>query len=177
MEPSLPQICGHGEVWTPERQEKARKAVHSWAGTPHKNRLRVKGLGVDCVNFMHAVLIEAEVVEFSRLPFYDERLGALRKTNLIEGIILAHVTATVHPPEDPQFGDLVICKCGRQTNHVGVIIDGEVWHCPFGSGVGPESWDDRWRSRTQSLVRITKPGYTKSPGSLTWPDIQKIIDA
>lgn len=159
------------EVWTEERKALARAECQRWAGTPHVNRVAVPGVGIDCIRLLIEILIGAGLYERRQLPFYDERLGALRTRNIIEDLFTSHLHANSLPPTaSPAFGDLVVCQCGRQTNHVGMIIDGAFWHVPGRGRVGPESWE-AWKGRVQSLVRITAPGFKADPGALTWAEI------
>ncbi len=162
-------------VWTQERKALARAAASSWAGVPHQNRIAVPRVGIDCINFVCEVIIAAGIMERRRLPFYDERLGALRLRNVMEDILLAHLHAdALQPTESPQFGDLVVCKCGRQTNHIGIIIDGAFWHVPGRGRVGPEAWAV-WQPRAQSLVRLTGVGFRNDPAALTWESIRSTL--
>jgi hypothetical protein len=164
-------------VWTPERQQRARAEAQRWAGTKHVNRLAVHGAGIDCVNLVSEILIAAGLIERRRMPFYDERLGSLRSRNVIEDILTGHLHAESIPAAaGGQFGDIVVCQCGRQTNHVGILIDGMMWHVPGRGRVGPEAWET-WRPRTQNLVRIVGIGYKADPAALTWDKIRAIIPA
>ncbi len=153
------------ELWTAERQLAARLACRAYAGTPHVNRLNLPGEGVDCVHFVLAVLTAAQLVPAGiRLPAYDERLGRLRERNVIEDILLAHLHC--ERIEGPEFGALVVCKCGRQSNHVGIAIDGDLWHVPGKGRCGPEAIGP-WIPRVQSFLRITAPGLRADPAELT----------
>jgi hypothetical protein len=158
-------------LWTDERQDRARATCRKWGGTPHVNRLALVGEGIDCIHFVAEVLIDAGIIERKKLPFYDERLGSLRSHNIIEDLLLAHLHAERLPPDSPAFGDLVVTTVGRQTNHLGIYIDGAMWHVPGKGRVGPEAWAD-WRPRVQGLVRITEPGYSSDPALLTWDAIK-----
>ncbi len=147
----------------------ARAECARWAGTPHRNRIAVVGQGVDCLRFVFEVLIAAGVLPRFTLPRYDERLGILREKNVMEALILTHCHATVET--EPAFGDVVIFKCGAQSNHAGIIIDGECWHVPGRSRVGTEEWANV-RKVTQSLLRLTATGFRESPEGLTWEKIR-----
>lgn len=153
--------------------------VARFLGTPHFNRLAIAGEGVDCVNLVMEILIGAGIVERTRLPFYDERLGALRRRNVIEDIVMTHLHVDrIDPQEDPAFGDVVICRCGRQTNHVGMIMAGDpvmMVHVPAEGFVSLEDWTV-WRHRAQSLLRIRAPGYRADPSKLTWQAVRGMAD-
>lgn len=171
----FPNMQEQGPIWTEERMNAARAEAKRWAGTPHVNRLAVLGAGIDCVNLVFEILVAAGLIERRRMPFYDERLGALRRRNVIEDILLAHLHAqSVSPTAGGQFGDIVVCQCGRQTNHVGMIIDGQFWHVPGRGRVGPEAWE-AWKDRTQNLVRIVRTGYKADPAALTWEKIRATL--
>jgi hypothetical protein len=131
---------------------------------------------VDCIHFVAAVVTLAGLIPRPQMPFYDERLGSLRNRNIMEDIVLEHCHAESHPVTDPpEFGDIVICQCGRQTNHTGIIIDGLMWHVPAKGFVAGEPWEE-WQPRAQALVRITATGYKKDPSKLTWQEVKGRAD-
>lgn len=152
-------------VWTEERKQAARAICALYAGTPHRNRMARPGKngGVDCIHFVAEVLSGAGVILPHTLPAYDERLGVLRARNVIEDILLQHLHAEIAP--EPEFGDIVICTCGRQSNHVGIVIDGQMWHVPGRGWCGPEALGN-WAARVQSFVRLTDTGLRQDPARL-----------
>lgn len=158
-------ILSQRGVWTLARRADAVAVATEYAGTPHRNRMALPREGVDCIHFVAAVLHGAGVIPWPRLPAYDERLGALRARNVIEDILLEHLHA--ERIEEPEFGAIVVCKCGRQTNHVGIVLDdGQMWHVPGRGTCGPEAVAD-WRDRVQAFIRITAVGLKADPGELT----------
>lgn len=180
-------------VWTPERRQRAQEAAQRFQGTPHRNRICLPGEGVDCIHFVLAVLQAAGVTPHHRLPFYDERLGAFRQRNVMEAVFLRFLDAEALPPDSPQaFGDVVICQCGRQSNHVGIVLENDLptrespgrgqltttafWHVPARGFVGPDDWG-QWRDRVQSLIRIRSVGLRGDPGKLTWREIRTMADS
>ncbi len=152
------------EIWTPERQAIARSLAKEFAGTPHHSRTCTIGVGVDCVHFVAAIIKAAGITPPFRLPAYDDRLGRLRERNIIEDILIEHLHCERAP--EPAFGDIVVCRCGRETNHVGIVIDGDFWHVPGRGRCGPEALVN-WDSRIQCFLRITKEGLKADPGELT----------
>lgn len=162
------------DLWTPERRETARASCRAWAGTPHHNRIAVPGQGIDCINFVFEVLAAAGVVERFRLPRYQENLGVLRERNIMERLILDyfHAAAVPAPKESlPEFGDVAVWRCGMQSNHIGIVVDGEAWHVAGKSRVGPEAWPNV-RKDLQSLLRFTASGWHTNPATLTWETIR-----
>lgn len=155
-------------IWTDERKEGARAVCRRFAGTPHRNRMAVPGKngGVDCIHFVIQVMIGAGVIPKVKLPAYDERMGIWRERNIIEDIILQYAAGDSLPPETPEeFGDIVICAVGRQTNHVGIIVDGVMWHVRGQGYCGFEPLVV-WKDRTQSLIRLTATGLIRDPGTM-----------
>jgi hypothetical protein len=180
-------------LWTPERREAAQAAAVRFQGTPHRNRICLPGEGVDCIHFVMAVLQAAGIVPTHRLPFYDERLGAFRERNVMEALFLRYLDAEALPGDTPPaFGDVVICQCGKQSNHVGIALENDhptretpgrgqltttaMWHVPARGFVGPEAWE-RWRDRVQSIIRIRGAGLRDEPGKLTWREIRSMADS
>ncbi len=152
-------------AWDDQSRAAALATAKAYAGTPHRNRMNLPREGVDCIHFVAAVLSGAGLIPLPKLPAYDERLGALRARNVIEDILLEHLHC--ERIEEPEFGAIVICKCGRQTNHVGIVLDhGEMWHVPGKGYCGPEAVVN-WLPRIQAFLRITAPGLKANPATLT----------
>ncbi len=159
-------------VWTEERKTRARECAQAWAGTRHRNRIAVKGEGIDCIRFVFEVLASAGVCDRFRMPSYDGRLGILRPVNLMEGLIVDHLFGEVRTKETPlEFGDLCIFECGRCSNHLGIFLDGAVWHVPGQGAVGPDAAANV-TPKLQSIVRLTACGFRDHPGLLTWDEIK-----
>lgn len=165
-------------IWNDTRKAAARASCKKWGGTPHYNRLAVAGTGIDCVHLVSEILRDSGIIPAGfPMPFYDERLGSLRQRNVIEDIIAAYMHADSLPPDTaPEFGDIVVCQCGRQSNHVGIIIDGEMWHVPGRGRVGPSAWVT-WKKKTQALMRLTADGFKVDPSGLTWEAIRTRLTA
>ncbi len=158
-------------VWTPERKLAALATCMKYVGTPHRNRMAVPGPagGVDCIHFVAEVLTGAGIIPDHRLPGYDERLGTMRSHNVIEDILVRHLHAEVHT--EPDWGDIVICKVGRQSNHVGIVIGENMWHVSSRSFVGYEALVN-WLPRVQSFVRITQTGLRADPALLVAEELR-----
>lgn len=161
-------------VWTEERKDAARAVCQLYAGTPHRARVAIPGRrsgGVDCIHFVDRVLVGAGVIPEHTLPGYDDRAGVFRQRNIIEDILVRHLIADTLPEDaEAAFGDIVICKVGRQSNHVGIVIDGDLWHVPGGGNCCYEHLGN-WRTRIQSFVRITALGLTADPAELRASEI------
>lgn len=151
-------------VWDYNRRVSARLACQAFAGTPHHSRMAIPGTGVDCVHFVMFVLQAAGLLPKMTLPSYDDRIGRLRERNIIEDLLTEHLHC--ERTASPDFGDILVCRCGRETNHVGIVIDGEFWHVPGRGRCGPEALAN-WLPRTQCFLRITAPGLKADPALLT----------
>lgn len=156
-------------MWTHEQKEAARAACNEWRGTPHRDRLRLKKKGVDCVNFVAAVLIDAGLVRDFALPYYSANWGIGRRENVMSRLIdeLFHVEEVTGEPE---FGDLLVFRVGRQSNHIGIVIDGECWHCMTRRFVEPSELDHRIFSDVQTILRLVAPGEKRAPETLVLND-------
>ncbi len=151
-------------VWTPERINFARMAAKRWAGTPHKNRIAVPGPagGVDCIRFVFEVVTAAGILKPFALPHYREALGLLRASNVMETLMREYAQCESVDVEGrqtvPEFGDVAIFQCGEQSNHTGIVIDGDVWHVPGKGRVGPDAWVNI-APKLQRLMRFTDTGF------------------
>lgn len=159
-------------IWTDPQKTAARQSAALWAGTRHANRIAVPGQGIDCLRFVFEVIIAAGILPRFTLPAYDERLGILRETNVMEGLMRDYCFA--ERASTPDFGDVAVFSCGPQSNHCGIVIDGNVWHVPGRGRVGPEAWSNV-APQLQSLMRFTAPGFQKPIEGLTWEKIRKSL--
>lgn len=123
-----------------------------------------------------AVLESAGVVPRFRLPNYDERLGSFRAHNVMEDLMAMHFHVERHDvTATPEFGDVVVCSCGRQSNHIGILLEGWFWHVPAKGICLPDSWGN-WRHRSQAILRFTQVGIRQDPKGLRWRDIKGLAD-
>lgn len=148
-------------IWTEERKQLARQTCEAWKETPHRNRIAVPLIGVDCIRFVGEVLQSSEVISNFRFPYYSPGYGLFVTHNFLENIF-SHLLFT-ETIEEPEFGALIVCRVGRATNHCGIVIDGKAWHVPFGSVVKGETMDT---INIQSLLRITQDGFRNDPAKI-----------
>jgi cell wall-associated NlpC family hydrolase len=129
----------------------------------------IKGKGVDCVHFVAAVFAEAGIVEpFERLPSYPTTWGLVSPENVL-GVGLQKILECDRLPWDRvkvlEFGDVVIFKAGRQSNHAGLFLDGRIWHVMTGGVVHP-ALPIRFAKGIQEVVRLKKKGWKTEPNSV-----------
>ena len=151
--------------WTDKDKQRLREAVAAWEGTPHVHRRAIRGKGVDCVNFVAAVLADAGIVDRERLPSYPTAWGFMSPKNVL-GVGLAKVLHCKRIPWEGagglSFGDIVIFKAGRQSNHAGIIVDGRLWHVMTG-GTVHAALPARFMTGIQEIVRLIDRGWKKKP--------------
>jgi len=112
----------------------------AWRGTPHVAGQAVRGVGVDCVRFITAVLDAA----FGRprtltprmpqdLAWHDAR-GAMR---VAEAIIAMYPVVTGVDPGGVEPGDIILVRMGAGPGHVLMVgpQPWTAWHAPRNSGV------------------------------------------
>lgn len=152
-------------IWTPERQAAARREAEEWRGTPHFDRMKSKGVGVDCINFVAAVVQASGIWPTFTMPGYSTRTGLGRSENVIERILLklCHCEP-VGETEEWQFGDIVIFTVGRQSNHVGIFLDGFIWHSMARHLVEPMPVHRSTFEAVQGVLRLTGDGFREGQG-------------
>lgn len=160
------------QVWTPESQAKAIQEAESWRGTPHRHRIAARGRGIDCIRFVAAVMVAAEVVEPTEIPSYPTAVGLANVDNKMVRALLGCLDAVEIPADewDPQFGDLCVWKCGQNANHLAIRLASQVWHVSTLSPVGPMT-SEAARRRMQCAIRLRARGWTKSPANIRFSQL------
>lgn len=97
------------------------KASESWLLTPYHHAACVKGAGVDCLRFVHAVYRDAGLVDEIDFPFYSHQEHHNEKETLLEGVLRYS-----HEVDVPKVGDIILYKLVKVFRH-GAIIDVGGW--------------------------------------------------
>lgn len=150
------------EVWNDETRNLARTEAQRWLGTPHRDRIARVGVGIDCINFVYEVLAAAGVAERKELGSYDTNVGLHEAVYKLKRAVLTCLDCEEMPPNDPQFGDIVIFKEGAFSGHAGIIIDSDVWHALAGRCVTRSLYGD-WQRKVECLLRIKSLGLKGEP--------------
>ena len=130
-----------------------QRACQSWAGTPFRQHSRIKGPGggVDCGNFIAAVLAEIGAIDAAalaaiKLPDYDVNRAEHSAESLFhEWFRQPSVRARVRRVDEDEphvDGDLVFPKVGRCEHHIGFRIGNHVYHIARPSGLCRQSIHD-----------------------------------
>ena len=140
-----------------ENQEKLKKEVEEWVGTPFRHYAGVKKAGADCIHFAMKVY---------------EAIGAIKDP--MRGVKYYGHDWCHHTPEQklrnglvvrPEFvevgfgkemiGDLVLYQFGRAASHCGIYIDGNVYQSINLVGVHRVLYKDTlWAKRRRFCFRI-----------------------
>ena len=150
------------EIWTPERQAVARAEANSWLGTSHHNRLKIKGVGVDCIQFVYEVLIVAGILERAELGGYATTVGLHETTHKMKKAFKFCAQVRELAPNDPQFGDVVAFKEGKFSAHTGLIIDGRIFHALSGGVVTASNYVE-WSRHIDCFLRFESTGLIGDP--------------
>lgn len=109
---------------TPEEQKQREASVVealSWERTPFHDRSNLKGVGVDCANYVYEVFHNCKLVEDFKIPPYTEQF----LLHSDEEVFLEIVDKFCRPFDgrDPLPGDLVMYKFGRCFSHGALVIE------------------------------------------------------
>lgn len=164
-------------IWTPARQATARATAEKWAGTPHRDRMAKVGVGIDCLYLMREIAVDAGILPAWDFPYYHPGWGVGRQFNIIERIFTkcCHVErATTEEINEGrlQFGDILVFRVGRQSNHVGMAMDGRCFHSQARHLVTFTPLAEPVIDRLQSVLRFTDAGFKMRPENLTHQDFQ-----
>lgn len=133
-----------------------------------------KGVGIDCLHFVREVMVSAGVTETFDFPYYSPRWGIGRGNNVLERLFMRCYDAKFVGFDEPlQDGDVLIFAVGRQSNHCGIVLDGQCWHSQAARVVYPIQITADIMDSLQSIVRLKAPGLRFRPEELTREDFQQ----
>ena len=95
--------------------------ARSWLGTPWHHRARIKGVGVDCAQFVIGVYAGAGLIEPIETGEYPRDWHIHRDQERFIGFVLP-MSREVEPSQ-VKPGDLALCKIGRVFSHGVIILD------------------------------------------------------
>lgn len=132
------------------------RAIARWTGTPWMAGQRWPGRGVDCVNFVDAVLCQVRGV---KLPALAREPQDLAQHNHRDAMKVCNAIARRHPHKiirdaSREPGDVLVVRAGRGPAHVMILSRPLiVWHAVAGCGVCSTSL-----AATESdVVRVFRP--------------------
>ena len=152
-------------IWTPERRQLALESLNRWHGTPHRNRIAIRGVGVDCIKLVDEVFHDAGVFPRCNFTGYDLDSGMWGQSSKLQDALLKCLHA-VWVEKDFEFGDIFILKTGKRSAHCGIYTDdGYVWHS-LGHRSVTRSDFALWRHEILGMVRLVKPGFRLNPDNI-----------
>ncbi len=145
-------------LWTPARQAIALATLAKWHGTPHRDRLAIVGIGIDCAKLINEVIVDAGIVQRIELGAYDTVDGLHNVSHRLARAVekLLHVERI--SIDLPEFGAIAIYRTGTRSGHCGFITGHEVWHSLAGVGVTHGQYK-LWRHQIEFVYRLTATGF------------------
>lgn len=146
-------------VWTPERQAVAVATLAKWHGTPHRDRLAIVGVGIDCAQLINEVLVDTGIVERIDFGAYDVVDGLHTQSHRLARAVekLLHVEQV--SKDKPEFGDIAVYRTGTRSGHCGIIgRNNHVWHSLARIGVTHGQFR-LWRHEVEFLYRLAEVGF------------------
>jgi len=140
-----------------EKQNKLKLILDSWLGTPFRHQASVKGLGVDCINFVAKVLEELKILKWKKdlMPEYAPDWHMHRTQSLLIDGILQHLNVENVGFNNLMNGDLIIYFFGRAASHASIYYDDHTYQAVNDIGVVKLPVSDRmWWKRKRYNFRI-----------------------
>lgn len=164
-------------LWDATASTGGLECCRQWLNTPHKDRMAKVGVGIDCLYFVREVLVASGMLPTWVFPYYRPVWGVGREFNVMERVFTkcCHARKLANGDfygsgEDWADGDVLVFAVGRQSNHVGIYMDGQVWHSAAGAGVRNVDLDEPIAASMQCVLRMTAPGFQFRPEELTRAD-------
>ena len=124
-----------------------------WLLTPFHHHARIKGVGVDCVQFLIAVFEECQITSGVVADGYAQDWHLHRS----EEKYLAGIQQYARQTVTPEPGDIALFRFGRCVSHAGIVLPEPrtVIHAFAGVGVIVSSLDGQeLRGRLHSFWRV-----------------------
>jgi hypothetical protein len=120
-----------------DNRARLSEELNAWRGAIFRPHECKKGVATDCVQFVHAVLVDMGAITRIEWPRYVTVRGGVSMWQLLIEH-LDKVPELIHQPKEaePMDGDVVAVSAGENGHHVGIVCDYPViWHCLHGQGV------------------------------------------
>jgi hypothetical protein len=150
-------------IWTEERKALARQSFAKWHGTPHRDRIAIVGVGIDCINYIVEILTDATIVD--RRPFNGYKLdhGTFKQSQRLHAAVTnaLHVVPLAHDAP-PEFGDIWSFATGQRSGHCAIVGEDCLWHA-MGNNRVTFTELARWKPELDTAYRITSCGWKTDP--------------
>ena len=145
-----------------ERQEDLFEILESWLGTPSNHRGgAVKGLGADCVSFVHESLKESGGIDGVKVNFpADADYPRDRALHSKEEVLLEILRSIPEVREynkrtKPINGDICCYQFGLSTSHFALYYGGRIYHSLTRTEVHRTRFDEaKYLNRLTAIFRL-----------------------
>lgn len=149
-------------IWTDERKALARASVAKWLGTPHRPRMATPGVGVDCAALVFEIMIDSGICERMELGAYMHGSGLFTASYEQKQIFVESFFMSEYPPEEMEFGDIVIFREGWFSAHCAIVIDSHIVHA-MSDRLVTKSNVAEWKKRFAAMLRFEEIGFREEP--------------
>lgn len=107
-------------------EQEVREAIVNealtWVNTPYRQCSRIKGVGVNCAQFLFGVALAAGVIpaDSPEPRWYTPQMATHSKEERLISYVKAYGAIEV---ETPLPGDIILFKTGRAHGHAAICID------------------------------------------------------
>lgn len=140
-----------------EKQERLKKILEEWLGTPFRHRCGVKGLGCDCIYFVARVFAEEGLLKWRKgmIPDYSRDWHVHNTRELLKEGVLKNGNVEKVPLFDLKNGDIILSHHGKASSHAGIYFDGYVYQSIIKVGVCKINFSDKsFRKRMKFAYRL-----------------------
>lgn len=117
------------------RVNRLESVCESWAGTPYVKSQRLRGVAVDCANFVVAVLDELYGLNLPPTPSLPAGETHEKAEPAIRAIMSRFPHRRLSAGESIEPGDVVFTRTGDHVGHVLICGPRGLWHAIQGVGV------------------------------------------
>lgn len=112
-----------------EKQEQLLAILKSWEGTPYRHKTCVKNRGVDCINFVGAVMVEVGLIKKFHVPDYAPDWHLHRCSEMLSQGIEDYGCVEKFNPSNTELmnGDILLFQYGRASSHSTIYFAKYIW--------------------------------------------------
>jgi len=154
------------EVWTEERKALALASAERWHGTPHMDFLAIPGKGVDCIHLLTEILFDANIAERKELGRYNPSDGLWTVSRKLVFAVQTAFHVEQSEPDWNEFGQIWVFRTGGRSGHVGIVLNGDLWHA-LAKRFVTKSDAKQWRREVDVAFRLVNTGWKTQPPAVT----------
>ena len=146
-----------------EKQKELKIILSSWLDTPYKHHVGVKGLGCDCIHFVHGVFVELGKIPKNneKLPDYPRDWHIHNTRELLIETIPKYLKGEIYKITGKPYGlcngDIILSHYGKASSHAGIYFNDYVYQSIDGVGVKRITFNDQdFKMQMKFIYRILK---------------------